>query len=53
MQDAWKQYAADFNEMTDKQVEADRQRAQDMVDQLTNWLEAIASWEAAGRPREG
>lgn len=51
MDDLWKQYEADFNNMTDKQVEADRARSQDTVDRLTDWLEAVASWEAAGKPR--
>lgn len=51
MDEAWKQYEADFNAMSDKQVEADRARSQDTVDRLTDWLEAVASWEAAGKPR--
>ncbi len=49
--DAWKEYAADFNAMSDEEIEADRKSAQDLVDEQESWLEAIASWEAAGKPR--
>lgn len=51
MSDAWKQYAADFNGMTDEQIEDERRTAQNLVDEQESWLEAVASWEAAGRPR--
>lgn len=50
--DAWKRYADDFNALTDEQVETERERAQSVVDEETDWLEAVASWEAAGKPRE-
>ncbi|MBY3055062.1 hypothetical protein HF263_03080 [Rhizobium leguminosarum] len=49
--DAWKEYAGDFNSMTDEEVERERQRAQNEVDEHESWLEAVASWEAAGKPR--
>ncbi len=52
MREAWKQYAADFNALTDEEVEEERQRAQDLVDEQESWLEAVASWEAAGKPRD-
>lgn len=51
MRDAWKQYAADFDAMTDEQVEFERRLAQDLVDEQESWLDAVASWEAAGKPR--
>lgn len=51
MEDAWKAYAADFNNMTDAQIEYETRRAQDLVDEQESWLEAVASWEAAGKPR--
>jgi hypothetical protein len=50
--DTWKEYAGDFNSMTDEEVERERQRAQDEVDEHESWLEAVASWEAAGKPRK-
>lgn len=49
--DAWKQYAADFKAMTDEEIESERRAAQDLVDEQESWLEAVASWEAAGKPR--
>jgi len=51
MTDAWKQYEADFNAMSDKQVEQDTERMRGQLDEAESWLEAVASWEAAGRPR--
>lgn len=51
MNEAWKQYANDFKAMTDEEVESERQAAQNIVDEHESWLEAVASWEAAGKPR--
>jgi len=51
MTDAWKQYAADFDAMTDEEIEHERKCAQCLVDEQEGWLEAVASWEAAGKPR--
>jgi hypothetical protein len=51
MNELWKQYAADFNAMSDEEIESERQAAQDLVDEQESWLEAVASWEAAGKPR--
>lgn len=51
MTEAWKRYAADFNAMTDEEVENERRDAQALVDEQEDWLEAVASWEAAGKPR--
>lgn len=51
MGDLWKKYAADFNALTDKEVEYERAAAQALVDEQEDWLEAVASWEAAGKPR--
>jgi len=49
--DAWKQYAADFRAMTDEEIETESQSCRDQVDEAESWLEAVASWEAAGKPR--
>jgi hypothetical protein len=51
MEDAWKEYAADFDAMSDAEVEAERESAQALVDEQQSWLDAVASWEAAGKPR--
>ena len=48
----WERYRADFNAMTDDQVEAEKNSAQALVDEQTEWLEAVASWEAEGKPRD-
>lgn len=47
----WREYASDFDAMTDDEVEAERVRAQDVVDEEQGWLDAVADWIAAGRPR--
>lgn len=51
MVEAWKQYAADFNAMTDEEIERESEHARWLVDENESWLEAVASWEAAGKPR--
>lgn len=51
MDDIWKEYAADFDNMTDIEIEQARQSAQDLIDENESWTEAVASWEAAGKPR--
>lgn len=51
--DIWKEYAADFNAMSDNEVEFERRRSQDLVDEQQEWLDAVASWIAAGKPRDG
>ena len=51
MNEYWKQYAADFNAMTDAEIEAETDRAQSEINELEDWIEAVASWEAAGKPR--
>jgi hypothetical protein len=51
MSEHWKTYATDFNAMTDAEIEAETERARSEVEELEDWLEAVASWEAAGKPR--
>lgn len=51
MTEAWRRYAGDFNGMTDAEVEAESQRARDEMEEHESWLEAVASWEKAGKPR--
>ncbi len=51
MTDSWKQYAADFNAMTDEEIERETRDARNIVDEQESWLEAVAAWEAAGKPR--
>jgi hypothetical protein len=49
--EGWKRYSADFDNMSNEEIEAETRHAQDLVDEHEDWLEAVASWEAAGRPR--
>lgn len=48
---AWAQYQNDFDAMTDAEIEYETRRSQDQLDEAESWLEAVAAWEAAGRPR--
>ena len=52
MKKAWKQYDSDFNGMTDVEIEEECERCRYEVDEAESWLEAVASWEAAGKPRK-
>lgn len=52
MRDAWKEYAADFKAMTDAEIEYECAACRSQIDEAESWLEAVASWEAAGKPRE-
>ena len=49
--EAWKQYAADFKSMTDAEIEAECEQCRNEVEEAESWLEAVASWKAAGKPR--
>jgi hypothetical protein len=51
VKDIWKQYAADFDALTDEEIESETRSCRDQVDEAESWLEAVASWEAAGKPR--
>ena len=49
--DAWKRYEADFKAMSDADIERECETCRTQIDEAEDWLEAVASWEAAGRPR--
>jgi hypothetical protein len=53
MDSAWKRYEGDLNAMSDEDIEIETRRAEDMLAEAEDWLEAVASWKAAGRPRAG
>ena len=50
--DAWKEYEGDFNAMDDAEIERERNRALEEIAEKESWVEAVASWEAAGKPRK-
>lgn len=48
---AWKKYEGDFNSMTDDEIAKEVSDEQDKIAEAEDWLEAVASWEKAGKPR--
>lgn len=51
MDNAWEKYRGDFNSMTDEQIEEAIKDAQAIIDREEAWVEAVASWKKAGKPR--
>jgi len=47
----WAKYANDFNAMTDEEIEYESNAMSDKLNEAEEWLEAVAAWEADGRPR--
>lgn len=48
---AFAKFQNDFNNMSDNDVIDETRRMEDQLDEAEEWLEAVAAWEAAGRPR--
>lgn len=48
---AWSRYKNDFDTMSDNDIIDETRRMEDQLDEAESWLEAVAEWEAAGRPR--
>lgn len=51
MKNIWKEYAGDFNSMTDEEIEFELRLSENYVDEHQSWIDAVASWKAAGKPR--
>ena len=51
MNDVWKEYEGDFNSLSDEEIEQEVVAEQTKLDEAESWLEAVASWKAAGSPR--
>ncbi len=51
MENVWKEYEGDFNALTDDQIEQECRDAEDEIFGAESWLEAVAAWKAAGKPR--
>jgi acyl-CoA reductase-like NAD-dependent aldehyde dehydrogenase len=47
----WTKFQGDFNALTDEEVSDVTRRMEDQLEEAEDWLEAVAAWEAAGRPR--
>lgn len=41
----------DFNAMSDNDMAEENRRMEYQLGEAEEWLEAVAAWEAAGRPR--
>lgn len=48
----WREYASDFNNMSDAEIEEWRNECQGLIDENQSITDAIASWEQSGRPRD-
>lgn len=48
---AWQKFQNDFDAMSDADIADEARRSQDQLDEAEEWLEAVAAWESAGRPR--
>jgi len=48
---AWRKYEADFNGMSDAEIDSESEASRNQINEAEDWLEAVASWEAAGKPR--
>lgn len=51
MTEKWREYEADFNSLNDEEIEHEANVSLNEIAEHEDWLEAIASWVAAGRPR--
>jgi hypothetical protein len=47
----WRQYSQDFDLMTDEEIDQHTKFCIEDKHDAECWLDAVASWEAAGRPR--
>lgn len=50
-QNAWAQFQNDFDAMTDSAIEHEVRNAEEALERAEDWLEAVAAWKAAGKPR--
>ncbi|WP_303713627.1 hypothetical protein [Brevundimonas naejangsanensis] len=48
---AWGKFQNDFNAMTDNDAIDETRRMENQLDEAEGWLEAVAAWEHAGKPR--
>jgi len=51
MNDAWMEYKGDFNAMTDAEIDSETEQAKTLIDENESWVDAVASWKVAGKPR--
>ena len=51
--EAWRMVENDFYALSDKEIADITRDEQANLEAAENWLEAVAAWESAGRPRKG
>lgn len=51
MTEAWIDYANDFDALSDEEIEEEVKYEENRLAEAESWLEAVASWKAAGKPR--
>jgi hypothetical protein len=51
MKDIWQKFSGDFNAMTDAEIDQELDQAQAKIDEETEFVEAVAVWKKAGKPR--
>lgn len=47
----YEKYQNDFNNLSDSEIEYITREEQDKLNEAEEWLEAVAAWEADGKPR--
>lgn len=52
VENIWKKFKGDFNSMSDEEIDREAQTAQDLIDENSEFVEAVAAWKAAGKPRD-
>lgn len=50
-EETWKRYEEEFNTLTDEEIAEETSYCLGEVVEVQDWLDALASWNAAGRPR--
>lgn len=51
MDSVWKEYEADFNALTDEEIEVECEYERRKLEEAESWLEAVELWKRAGKPR--
>jgi hypothetical protein len=51
MTEPWLEYKSDFDSMSDEEIAQEVSDEQTKLDEAESWLDAVASWTEAGKPR--
>lgn len=50
--DLWRRFKGDFNSLEDCEVTTELNKSLDIIATEEEWVEAVHSWYAAGKPRD-